>query len=162
MNSEVIVLYVKNAGMEADKKILKIACAQARLKRKMILKENRMNKKCVKECGIFSKSQHGRTLCTPLSDVTTQFLSGGRLNTSGRVQCHKNRDAVPDSNASHRQNLLPRFEIVFSEQEKDNQCSLNKSSSQHSSLTASHFHMGEEISQPCTNADNPDNGQGIN
>jgi len=68
----------------------------------MILKENMMNKKCVKECGIFSKSQHGRTLCTPLSDVTSQFLPGGRLNTPRRVQCHKNTLVVPDSNASHR------------------------------------------------------------
>jgi len=110
-----------------------------------------MTKKRVKQCGIFSKSQHGRTLCTPLSDVTSQFLPGGRLNTSRRVQCHKNTHAVPDSNVSHRQNLLPRFEMVFSEQEKDNQCSLNKSSScEQSSLTASHFHILMQILQTTT------------
>jgi len=65
--------------MDADKKISKISCAQARLKRKMILKENRMNKKCGKQFDIFSKSQHARTLCTPLSDVTYNFLAGEDL-----------------------------------------------------------------------------------
>jgi len=53
--------------------------------------------------------------------------------------------------------------MVFSEQEKGNQCSLNKSSTcEQSSLTASHFHMAEEISQVSSNADTADNGQGIN
>ena len=102
-------------------------------------------------------------MCTSLFDVTYQCFPGGRLNNSGRVQCHKNTHAVPDSNASHRQNLLPRFEMVISEQEKDNQCSLNKSSScEQSSLTASHFHMAQQISQVSSNADTADNGQGIN
>jgi len=149
--------------MDADKKISNISCTQARLKQKMILKENKMNKKCGKQFGVFSKSQHARTLCTPLSDVTYKFFAGERLNNSGRVQCHKDTHAVPDSNASHRQNLLPRFQMVFSEQEKDNQCSLNMSSTcEQSSFTASHFHMDEEISQVSSYTDTADNGQGIN
>jgi len=95
--------------MDVDKIRSNISCAQARLKRKMILKENRMNKKCGKEFGAFSKSQHTRRLCTPLFDVTYKFFEDERLNNSRIVQCHKDKHTVLDSSASHRHNLLHRF-----------------------------------------------------
>jgi len=121
-----------------------------------------MNKKCAKEFGGTSKSQHTRTLCTPLFDVTYKFCEDERRKNFGIVQCHKDKHAVPDTSASHRQNLLHRVQMVSSKQEKENHCSLNKNnSSRQFPLIESEFLMAEEISEVSTNARAEDTTKGI-
>lgn len=132
--------------MDDENSKASISSAQSRLKRKMVLKENRQNKKYAEDsCGT-SKSQNQRRMCTPLSDITIESFNDERLTNSGILPRQRDKCPFPHTSSTHRQNLLHRFEMISSNQGKENHWLLNKpSSSPQCQFISTESYMAEEI-----------------
>ena len=94
--------------------------ANARSKRKTILKEKRINKENNQQCTPSFNIQAKRRMFTPFCDVTTNFL-----NQESRQNCcvqsnERNNHRYADHTISLRQNLLHKFHIVGSKETNQN------------------------------------------
>jgi len=99
-----------------------LPCSNARLKRKLILKENKI--KCGERSQSVSlyKDQRIKRNCTPLSDITMMNFLNQDIPTNNDLLGYYNGQAhLEKTNArtsrcfhqtSHRQNLLQRFEVT--------------------------------------------------
>ncbi|QCD79446.1 hypothetical protein DEO72_LG1g3087 [Vigna unguiculata] len=125
-----------------------ICSANARSKRKTILKQKRINKENNQQCTPSFNYQAKRRMFTPFCDVTTNILNQESTQNCYEESNEGNSHTYADHTISLRQNLLQKFHIVGSRETIQSHSYLYRgTSSQHNAIPQTESSIGEPVEQ---------------